>query len=288
MSEYEEPEICIDGVPAVQADICPSELLALIPTDLEMSLTMGEYSYYGYLTTDLPDRVKRVAALILGLWKRFNFVVAQFSTTFIHTFKYPRAVKLDEPIPDKIVEGSAFGFVAKMLVEIDTKLNYIVQDLDEIRPVASIPEHWQIRPEANRPIGVFLFGEWEPGDEKIQSPKWQVCVPHFDPLLMGQFDNSFGYTKGSYQFLYTLPDNSKIIFYGNDKAEMEVILERWLTCIPAARRAGGFLKDGSIKGLPFSIRRLRLIRIDYYAQGILKSTPTGYIKFPRRPIEMEP
>lgn len=286
MSEYKEVDVCSEGQPIIEITLCPSELISPEPEDLPMCLTVGVDSYYGCLTTDIPDRITRVARLVGELWKRLNWISAQFSVTMIHKFKYPSADDLKEKVPDKIVTGGAFEFVRLMLAEIDFKMDRLTSDLEAIRPVASVPEHWQIRPEANRPMGVFLFGEWESGDDRIQSPKWQICVPHWQPENVIGFDNTFGYTKGSYQFLYTLNDNSKIIFYGNDRTEMQIVLDRWLSGVDSSKLSGSFLKEGEIKGLPFSVRRLRLIRIDYYQQGIMKSTPTRYIKFPRRPLEL--
>lgn len=288
MSNYSEDPVCNLGVPIDTAAFCASVLITPIPEDLPLRLTMGGTTYNGFLKTDMPMRINRVGRLITDLWKRINFINASFSTVLSHTFKYPRAlVQEDEPI-GKTVSGSAFGFIRLMLIEIDQKINNLVLDLEEIRPVASIPEHWQIRPESNRPMAVFLFGEWEEGSEMIDSPKWQICVPHAVLESITGFDNTFGYMKGSYQYLYTLNDNSKIIFYGDEPTEMDGVLERWKDIIDPAFLGGAFLKPGPIKGLPFSIRRLRLVRIDWYAAGILKSTPTNYIKFPRRPAELPP
>lgn len=286
MSTYSEKPICATGIPIIEPTLCPSALVAPAPEDLPLTITMGTTTYNGKLRIDLPERVNRISALILELWKRLNYINFNFSTVFEYTFKYPTAEPLMPPKPDKKVTGSAFDFQVQMLKEIDLKLNSMVLDIANVRAVASIPEHWQIRPEANRPMGVFLFGEWETGSDRIQSPKWQICIPHFIESQMLSFDNSFGYTKGSHQFLYTLSDNSKIIFYGDNPAEMTNVLNRWLSCVEEGAKSGGFLKPGEIKGLPFSIRKLRLVRIDYYAQGILKSTPTSYVRFPRRPIEL--
>lgn len=286
MGEYTEIDICASDVPLLNPDPCPSQLIAPEPEDLTLTLTMGDYQYEGFLHTDIPDRIVRIGRLILELWRRLNFISAQFSTVLTYKFKYPRAVEQTVKKPDKTVTASAFEFVREMLAEMDYKLDTLTLDIREIRPVASIIEHYQIRPEANRPIGVFLFGEWTSGQPLIDSPKWQISVPHFVPSEADNFDNSFGYTKGSHQYLYTLNDNSKIIFYGNNTAEMDTVLERWLSTVSGDKLSGGFLKAGPIKGLPFSVRKLRLQRIDYYAQGILRSTPTMYKKFPRRPIEM--
>lgn len=288
MAAYSEKPICSLGVPIIDPNPCPSALLAPAPENLPITISMGNTSYLGTLRTDIPDRVTRTSALVLELWRRFNHFNFALSTVFSHTFKYPVANNRVVSEPDKEVRGSAFAMTHQMLVEIDKKLNSLVLDIEDMKAVASIPEHWQIRPEANRPIAVFLFGEWEPGAQRIESPKWQICVPH--PVLSAivDFDNTFGYTKGSIQYCYTLSDNSKIIFYGNNSTEMTAVLARWRAIIDPNYLEGAFLKSGPIKGLPFSIRRLRLVRIDYYAQGILKSTPTNYIKFSRRPKELPP
>lgn len=288
MSAYNEKPICLGNIPTVNPVYCPSALIPPQPEDLPLTITMGTTTYNGKLRVDLPDRINRVSALILELWRRVNFINFSFSTSFAHTFKYPTAEPRVPVKPDKTVTGSAFDFQQKMLVELDAKLDSIVQDLGDIRPVASIVESWQIRPEANRPQAAFLFGSWVPGSELIASPKYEIAVPFFNPATMNSYDNSFGFVHGSYQFLYTLSDNSKIIFYGNDPVEMQTVLDRWLANIDAGKKAGGFLKAGPIKGLPFEVMHLRLVRIDYYAAGIMRSTPTSYMKFGRRPIELGP
>lgn len=286
MAAYSEKPICIGDAPDLLSKSCPSVLVTPLPENIPTTLTMGTTEYAGTLRTDLPDRINRVSALLLELWKRINFINWAFSTSFTHTFKYPTVEPKTPPEPDKTVTGSAFNMTYQMLVEIDKKLNSMVVDLAEIRPVASVTESWQIRPEANRPMAAFLFGEWVAGSERIESPKWQITIPHFDPARMGEFDNTFGYEKGSYQYLFTLSDNSKIIFYGNRQDEMDIVLNRWLSCIGGGKTSGGFLKGGPIKGLQFSVRRLRLVRIDYFATGLVNSNPSSYIKFSRRPNEL--
>lgn len=283
---YSEFPICNLGAPNLEDVPCPPSLVTPRPVDLPIEIVMGTTTYLGRLRTDLPDRTNRVNQLVLGLWRRVNFINFNFSTTFEHTFKYPSIQPRDPVIADKKITGSAFDFQRKMLAGIDEKLDLMIAEMDAIRAVASIPEHWQIRPEAERPMAIFLFGEWEPGQETINNAKWQIAVPHADPSQLQSFDNRFGYRKGSYQCLYTMRDNSKIIFYGQSEASMQPILNRWLAIVSSDMKDGGFAKYGPIKGRQFSSKGLRLQRIDYYPRGILKSAPTMWKRFSRIPLPL--
>lgn len=281
MRPYTEPDICLGGIPDTDSLPCPPSGQSPQPTNLPMTMSGGAYSFTGTLRSDLPDRVNRVNQLVLLLWKRLNFISDAFSGIFSHTYKYPSIEPRKPPIPPKTVTGSAFGIVVKMLSETDVKMDLLLQEMESIRCVASVPEHWQLKPESRRPIAVFLFGELSPGSTRIDSPKWQICVPHASPSALGGFSNEFGYRKGSYQFLLTLADNSKVIFYGDDPAQMERILDRWKGIISSSMLSGSFLKKGQIQGLGFSVRELRLVRIDYYSSGNMAGNPSQVFYFSR-------
>ncbi len=259
---YSEPPVCTNGQPIIEPTLCPPTLVPPRPQNLPINIVMSGTNYAGNLATDIPDRVNRVSALVINLWKRLNWISAQFSTTFSHVHKMPRFNRPDDGPETYTVAGSAFDYCHKSFVVISEKLDNLTVEVSEIKAVAAVRESWQLRPEAQRPQAIFIFGILRPGEDIIKDSKYEISVPWFDPAFMEDFDNTFGYMKGSWHAIYTLNDNSKIIFNTENSNDVEPVLNRWLSCIPTERKSRGFLKAGPVKGLGFAIARLRLRYIE--------------------------
>lgn len=283
---YSEPPVCASGQPIIEETLCPPTLVPPVPQNLPINIVMSGTTYSGNLSTDIPQRINRISALVVNLWKRVNFINFSFSTSFTHTFKMPRFNRTNPGAETITVAGSAFDFQRKMLVVLDEKLDNLYEEVKEIKTVAAVREGWELRPEAQRPTAVFIFGILKAGEDVIKDSKYEISVPWFDPAKMLEFDNTFGYWKGSWQVTYTLNDNSKIIFYTRSQNDVEPTLSRWLSCIPTERKSRGFDKQGPIKGLGFAIALMRLRYIEFFPEGVNAGNPTNYVRFPRRPAEL--
>lgn len=283
---YSEPPVCSNGQPIIEPTLCPPTLISPKPQNLPIELIIDSTSYAGNVETDIPDRINRVAVLIINLWKRLNFISAAFSTTFTHTFKMPRFNRTNPGAESITIAGSAFDYQHKFMVVLDEKIDNLYAEVTEIKTVAAVREGWELRPEAQRPTAVFIFGILQAGEDLIKDAKYEISVPWFDPAKMTEFDNTFGYWKGSWQVTYTLNDNSKIIFYARSQNDVEPTLGRWLSCIPDSRKSRGFSKQGPIKGLGFAIALMRLRYIEFFPEGVNAGNPTNYVRFPRRPAEL--
>lgn len=248
--------------------------------DAPIELTMGGNKYDGKLRTNWEDKYVRLNNLGISAMKiLLKFAGGlNFNVNIIVNLPNP----FDKPNFPKTttVVGDGFPAIVNMLKVISEKIDNLHLDLPLIVPVASVVEHWQIRPEALRPQCIFLWGEWKPGDKVIGPPKYQTCVPYFDFAQAKSFNNTFGYLKGSRQGILTLSDNSKVIIYALNDAEIDRIFTRFRAGIQSAKLTGSFIKTGAIKGLPFETPQVRLRRIDFYATGQKRGPMTNYLWFP--------
>lgn len=279
MTFSEEP-VCASNSPIVSDAVCPPVVEPPIEREAPLSLLIGGTTYNGYLRVRWEDKIDRLNMLLTTIIK----IVMAFQDglpwirTKIFTFKNPYNV--DRPTADFVVNQRGFPLILSYLDAINDKLDNLHDDLPRIEAVASMVEHYQIPKEAKRPFCAFLFGEFDPVTERIGSGKWQVSVPHGDFEAMDDFDNNFGFRKGNIQFLYTYADNSKIIFYCHDREEGQEVLDRLLEYVPLELQEDGYLKIGDYKGPPFKDVIVRLRRIDWYKEGLLRNKPDFYRAYP--------
>lgn len=178
------------------------------------------------------------------------------------------------------VNGKGFDAIIKYFDVINDKLDNLSEDIKHIECYSSIVEHWQITKEAKRQMCVMLLGELDSTTGIIGSGKWQIAVPHADIGFLAGWANTFGFKKGSIQGILTLKDNSKIIIYGESVGTVENVLSSLLARLPAQWQQDYYLKTGEYKGPPFRAIEVRLRRIDYYAEGLLRNKPDKYRRFP--------
>lgn len=249
--------------------------------DAPIQLTMGGTAYGGVLRTNWQDRYTRLNNLGISAMRLLLKFAGGLNFNLNVTIQLPNPFDVSPARPPTHIDKDGFPALTDYMKVISDKIDNLHNDLPLIVPVASVVEHWQIRPEALRPQCIFLWGEWKEGDAYIGPPKWQNAVPYFDFALAKTFDNTFGFHKGSRQGILTLADNSKIIMYGRDDTEIDRIITRLKAGIRSDKLTGSFLKHGDIQGLPFSTVQVRLRRIDYYADGQKRGPLTDYLWFPR-------
>ena len=96
-----------------------------------------------------------------------------------------------------------------------------------ISPV--IPEWWQIRKEAHRPQLIVVFKRKKDLKDKSKLySRWSLSLPHFvdNP---DKVKHLTGYKKGNTQGILTFKDNSKLIIYGRNQAEVERTIKNWVS-----------------------------------------------------------
>jgi hypothetical protein len=147
--------------------------------------------------------------------------------------------------------------------------------------IASVPEWWQIRPEAHRPQMIYIYrvkntnGTWVSGG-------YSLTVPHPKQTTTATVVKLPNYTKGNYQSILTLSDNSKVIVNGKDAAACEAMINATKAQIATSYLTNASTKSGIRGGATaFAEKAVQLWAIDYYAKGMqdgLKATWRKLIK----------
>ena len=259
----------------------PSPNPALRLRDSPIELSIDGYNYAGKLRTNWGDKLTKGNNIGLAILRTFLKLIDGIGFNINIIINLPNPFQRPDSPPNIIIDENGFPGLVKILEVINKKLDNIHEDLPLIVPCASVVEHWQIRPEALRPQCIFLWGDTQPNSLIIGPPKWQTAVPYYDFGLAATFSNQFSYIKGSCQGILTLKDNSKVILYAQNEAEVTRIFNRLLPGIRADMREGHFIKLGEYHGPPFSTRTVALRRIDYYDSGQMKGPQTDYLWFSR-------
>jgi hypothetical protein len=133
--------------------------------------------------------------------------------------------------------------------------------------IASVPEWWQIRPEAHRPQMIYIYrvknanGTWKSGG-------YSLTVPHPKQVTAATVVALPTYTKGNYQSILTLSDNSKVIVNGKDAAACAEMIAAAKEQIAEAYTANSSTKSGIRGGsTQFAQKEVTLWAIDYYSKG---------------------
>lgn len=253
--------------------------------DNRINLSMGGYSYDGTLTTNWNKRITRLNQLSVTVLRVLYRLMGALNFNVNIIVNLPNPFSQNREDAPQTINYEGFFAITELLKHLHTKVDNLHEDLQNIVPVASVVEHWQLKKEANRPQGILLFGEWEEGAPKIGPPKWQTCIPYFIPGREITYSNEFGYWKGNRQGIVTLSDNSKIIIYARDDDEIDRVFNRVLIDVRTDMKDDLYTKRGDYNGPPFSTRYVRLRRIDYYSTGQLRGPMDDYLWFPAEPDE---
>ncbi len=124
---------------------------------------------------------------------------------------------------------TSFDSADHMLV----KMQYFNQYLSGIKTdtVPVIPEWWQARVGSDRPQLVVTFRPKNVSSNKSKKSdsKWCLTIPHFQASksnIQQQLRLIPDYTKGQYQGVLTLKDNSKLIVYAKSINEAERFIKK--------------------------------------------------------------
>ncbi len=150
--------------------------------------------------------------------------------------------------------------------------------------IASVPEWWQIRAEAQRPQLVILYAEVL-STGKLTKSRWSLTVPHYD-RPKGFKPSIPEYQKGNWEGILVLTDNSKIIVNASSASECKRVINRLKILIPSSYR----VKDGkAIKAkvgerINADLKKARVIpiRADFYSTGARNMTPDWSINLRKK------
>jgi hypothetical protein len=133
--------------------------------------------------------------------------------------------------------------------------------------IAAIPEWWQVRLGANYPQLVLQFGQ-DLGNGKRGAPDSVLTIPHFNPAISLVSGCPIqGFSKGNWEGILTLADNSKVIVNAITADEAERVIELAKGMILPSMLVGSFLKLGQRKGQALRQITVKARIAKYFATG---------------------
>ena len=278
---FSETPPCSGSSPRNEDFGCP--VLPTAPTlrTQAITLTMGSTTYNGTLRTDLQDRIDRLNTLLTSLYRVILSFQGAPGWRRISQVDYSNPFDAGDDRPPDIMDKKGFDAIMEYLYALNKKIDYVHEDLTHIEPVGSIVEHWQMKKESKAEQAVMLFGELQEDGETIGPPKWQLAVPHVGIDFLDGWTNRFGWRKGAKQGIATLSDNSKIILYAHDEEDIEGVWNAILPRIPDRYTDEIYYKFGDYKQPNFKDIEVRLRRIDWYAEGLVRAKPNAFRRFRR-------
>ncbi len=163
------------------------------------------------------------------------------------------------------VPVNSLGYVGELFERI---ANTEGESCNQQDAIASVPEWWQIRPEAHRPQMIYIYrvknanGTWQSGG-------YSLTIPHPKQTTAATVVALPAYRKGNYQSILTLSDNSKVIVNGKDTAACEAMIQAAKAQITDSYLVGSSIKSGVRGGATaFVEKAVKLWAIDYYSKGM--------------------
>ncbi len=157
---------------------------------------------------------------------------------------------------------------------------YAYQNCNSDTDCAAIPLGWQIRPEYQRPQGIFQFAQIDNNGNYIGGPKYPITVPH---LLNNQSLNALpNYIKGNWEIIYVLDDNSRVTIHSKDETNGMTVLTAIQQLIDPNYMTSAYISKSSLVTTQTQIAqntvKNRLVK--YYSQGNLNALPDWVVKWP--------
>jgi Collagen triple helix repeat (20 copies) len=144
--------------------------------------------------------------------------------------------------------------------------------------VASVPEWWQLRPEAQRPQGILIFKELK-DDGTIGNDNYSITIPHCTLTTAPTASPLTTYNKGDFEGILTLKDNSKLIVNCKDADECNRVITALSAVINSQQLTGSSTKIGQRKGLPFKKIKVKAVELHFYPTGLKSMKPVYFKRF---------
>ena len=143
--------------------------------------------------------------------------------------------------------------------------------------IAAVPEWWQVRIGADRPQMVIQFGEVME-DDKIGPAKWPITIPHYH-WSEGTVPAIPSYTKGSWEGILTLKDNSKLIVNAISQSEAFAVISSLEIHIDPSMLQDSFIKVGERRGQPLQEIQVTPVVGKFFATGQKDLEPSWTVSF---------
>ncbi|BAU63032.1 hypothetical protein STA3757_03870 [Stanieria sp. NIES-3757] len=143
-----------------------------------------------------------------------------------------------------------------------------IKKFDSISAVASFPESWQLKIEAQRPQLIIIF---KPANKSDGHSQHSLSLPHYSG---DKTPNIKPYTKGNYWARLVLKDNSKIVVNGKTENEAVNQIENFYKYVNTKYKpTSKNIVTGVYKSKPFKEFKLVPVRADFYSQGAKNAYP---------------
>jgi len=149
-------------------------------------------------------------------------------------------------------------------------------------PVGGFPIGWELRPEYHRPQLALFFRE-QLINGKLAAGRWPIHIPHYSGEVRPKLSPIPAFTRGSYEGILTLADNSKVTIHANSEALVLSLLDQVQAWINPVMLSGSYIKAGKLrKGEPLKEAYLIPWVCKFYSQGAKKQNPdwVGYFAQP--------
>lgn len=156
---------------------------------------------------------------------------------------------------------------------------YAWQNCKSSADCAAIPLGWQIRPEASRPQAIFQFAEVDGSGNITGSPKYPITVPH---LVNNPPTNPLpNYTKGNYELIYVLNDNSRITIHAMDQNNANTVLNAIIPLLDTNYTSKAYTSKSGlvVTQTPIAQNLVTCRMVKYYSTGVQASVPDWIVKW---------
>jgi hypothetical protein len=156
---------------------------------------------------------------------------------------------------------------------------YAYQNCNSDTDCAAIPLGWQIRPEASRPQAIFQFAEVDGSGNITGSPKYPITVPH---LVNNPPTNPLpNYTKGNWELIYVLNDNSRVTIHAMDQDNANTVLNAIIPLLDTNYTSKAYTSKSGlvVTQTPIAQNLVTCRMVKYYSTGVQNSVPDWIVKW---------
>jgi len=183
-------------------------------------------------------------------------------------------------------DGELLKIIGEMFGAIHDHQNFFHEkEFCETDFVAAVPDYWQHKIGADRPQMVVQFAE-KLANGKLGIPNKPISIPHLKYNSIARWDDKKApisdYTRGNWEAIATMADNSKIIIHSSTKKEADKILNEALGLVLAKFSNDAKVKIGERTKTPIKKVKVypKLAKLFTKGQRDLKPDEIVYFKKP--------
>jgi hypothetical protein len=224
------------------------------------------------------DKIQQLDLKTVGNTAAIAAITAALLATPVTIKKFIKCKGTEPVFETEIITVPAFLILATLknferLADIEAQ---VCLQCSELTAIATVPEWWQLRPEARRPQAILVFREVR-ADNTLGNDHYAITIPHFSQSTPPAIAPLTTYKKGNFEGILTLNDNSKLIVNCVDADECTRVIGRLSAFIDGNQLTNSSTKIGQRSGLPFKEITVKAFRLDYYPNGVKTMRP-AYLK----------